>query len=161
MPPTRPALAAGHSTLVDGSIISTSRASAYVAREPTRRDTRSADLEIPTLSGYALAGSPPFDLGHVRLRIPICEARREPILRRPLLDRLNRLDRLVSRRQIGKLGNRRHIDKNAQNEQANDVQCAHELGLTFSIGTIGCIPRIICECACTVRSEGSNLVKGA
>src|SRR5262245_52919449 len=129
MPRTRLTLAAGHSSLIDGSINPIRRASAYVAREPTCRDTRSADLEIPALSGYALAGSPPFDLGHVRLRIPICEARREPILRRPLLDRLNRLDRLVCRRQIGKLGNRHHIDKSAENEQRNDVQCAQDQAL--------------------------------
>src|SRR5262249_44293068 len=104
-----------------------------------RRHTRlvsdwSSDVcssDLPPLSGYALAGSPPFGLGHVRLRVPICQARREPILGRAPLHGLNLLDRLFSRRRIGKLGSRRQIDKNAQKGQTNDVQRAHELGLTI------------------------------
>src|SRR5262249_41157194 len=82
--------------------------------KPARPNACGAELEVPALSRYALAGSPPFARGHVRLRIPICQARREPILRRALPYGLNLLDRFVGRRRIGKLG--RHIDENAQNE---------------------------------------------
>jgi hypothetical protein len=44
------------------------------------------------------------------------------MLRRALLHGLNLLDGLVCRRRLGKLSNRHHIEKNAQDEQANDVQ---------------------------------------
>ena len=128
--------------------------------EPTRRDAGSAELKVPPLSGYALAGSPPFGLGHVRLRIPIGQARREPILRGALLHGLNLLDRLVCRRWFGKLGNRQYVDKDPQNKQASDVQSAHELRphnpKNGSIGAIGC-PRIDCECDCTISARKFKL----
>src|SRR5690349_8186754 len=94
-------------------------------RQPTCHNAGGAELKVPPLSRHALAGHPPFRLGHVRLRIPIYQARREPILRRALLHGLDLLDGIVCRRRAGKLGHRSRIGKSAKKEQANDVLRAH------------------------------------
>src|SRR5262249_30147224 len=73
-----------------------SRLCLFLAPRADRHGAWSIEQELLALSRYALTGRPPFALAHMRLRIPVAQARRQPLCGAPL-DRLNILNRLDCR----------------------------------------------------------------